>query len=724
MKRLILWLLTVVLLLQAGAIAEGAAYESEGCVLTGASGASGEVTVPSEVNGARIRVLGASLFFENADITGITVPEPVAVLDQYATCRMTSLLNVSLPDSLRVIGNGNFYYSYGVLESVTVPAGVLAVGMDSFSYVPTLKSVTFTGPVPAVHSRCFIQVADDFVCYVPADLLEEYRAALPDRVRVESSGAPAVIPGPDEARPEEEFSFSDGVIDGWDGDDPCLIMPAAIGGEPVTTIGGEAFRKANGSGNWIWTLDLPEGLETIGDGAFRDQERLAWVDCPDSVKVIGDYAFRSGYACQRFDWPESLEEIGDGAFFNTYLSGTLALPPRVARIGSNAFYNTGIDTLILPGTEVEIAQDAFERCIQLKQVVLPWNADDAALEKYQALFDGVEGVENVEVVRGEQPEEMSEAAPPAPEDAARFGGMWYLNTLVMDGQEYSAADMGMDLTLQLNEDGSAVLNVETVTEAFWRVDGDNVILSSSGTEIILAPDGDTLSAESDGIKLTFGREPVEPGYVPAEPVAAQTVGEFDGVWEAFWLESYGMGIPVEAYSDEMGSLFGTDTLAIEIRDGAVRWLGAEEAEDWTLDGGRLIGSGKELALLDDGSLKAETGLGTLFLRKADDTAEPGPDPEPETAGPRTGVKYRCSAAAVSGYTFDPTELGGEYSVTFRDNGRADLVLAGAEALHLNWHMAGENAVIDYYGTGLVFVPVEGGYTMDYLGTMDLTFTAD
>ena len=80
--------------------------------------------------------------------------------------------------------------------------------------------------------------------------------------------------------------------------------------EKVTSIGESAFRQ-----NWNANPVLPEGLTTIGDGAFAD--------CGNQFNPI---------------LPNSLTSIGREAFRNCYTMGdTLRIPENVSNIGAYAF---------------------------------------------------------------------------------------------------------------------------------------------------------------------------------------------------------------------------------------------------------------------------------------------------------------------------------------------------------------------------------------------------
>ena len=74
-----------------------------------------------------------------------------------------------------------------------------------------------------------------------------------------------------------------------------IVIPDEVsyGGESyeVKTIGAYAFNVGFHSGRIILSIDLPSGLESIGDYAFATCEHLTSINIPDGVTSIGDWAF-------------------------------------------------------------------------------------------------------------------------------------------------------------------------------------------------------------------------------------------------------------------------------------------------------------------------------------------------------------------------------------------------------------------------------------------------
>jgi len=110
---------------------------------------------------------------------------------------------------------------------------------------------------------------------------------------------------------EYEISGDSVTITGCDRDaSGALIIPAAIEGKPVTSIGNVAF---NGCIN-LTSITIPDSVTSIGKRAFSDCYSLTSITIPDSVTSIGKFAF---WACTRLTSitiPDSVTSIGKEAF--------------------------------------------------------------------------------------------------------------------------------------------------------------------------------------------------------------------------------------------------------------------------------------------------------------------------------------------------------------------------------------------------------------------------
>lgn len=102
-----------------------------------------------------------------------------------------------------------------------------------------------------------------------------------------------------------------GCIDSFPQDFEGGEVPAEIDGMSVTSIGSYScqYRKKN-----ITELIIPEGITTIGEGAFRGNARLSKITIASSVKTIGSYAFYNCDALETVDYKGNKKKIKFGEF--------------------------------------------------------------------------------------------------------------------------------------------------------------------------------------------------------------------------------------------------------------------------------------------------------------------------------------------------------------------------------------------------------------------------
>lgn len=86
-------------------------------------------TIPSQINGVQVRVLGASLFYGRPGPDSITIPNSVTTIGNYAFSE-SELSGVTIPNSVTSIGANAFQYNS--LSSVTIPSSVTSIGAEAF----------------------------------------------------------------------------------------------------------------------------------------------------------------------------------------------------------------------------------------------------------------------------------------------------------------------------------------------------------------------------------------------------------------------------------------------------------------------------------------------------------------------------------------------------------------------------------------------------------------
>ena len=127
------------------------------------------------------------------------------------------------------------------------------------------------------------------------------------------------------------------TITGYTGAGGVVIIPASIGGVPVTSIGAAAF-STNYLGNQsIRSVTIPNSVTSIGNYAFAFCSGLTSVTIGSGVTSIGDSAFTSCSGLTSVTIGSGVTSIGDGAFQDCAGLTSVTIPSSVTIIGNNAF---------------------------------------------------------------------------------------------------------------------------------------------------------------------------------------------------------------------------------------------------------------------------------------------------------------------------------------------------------------------------------------------------
>lgn len=139
---------------------------------------------------------------------------------------------------------------------------------------------------------------------------------------------------------------------------------------------------------------LPNGLQKIGRGAFRNSRDLIEVILPDSLLEIDDDAFENCVNLKRIQIPDGVLRIGKGAFRGCRNLKTIDLPRQLYMVEEEAFAGcSALEEVTLPNSLRKIGHSSFQYCCSLSRMILP----DGLREIGYYAFQGCRGMESIHI---------------------------------------------------------------------------------------------------------------------------------------------------------------------------------------------------------------------------------------------------------------------------------------------------------------------------------------
>lgn len=315
-------------------------------------------------------------------------------IGEYAFENCDSLVNVSLPETVRTISDGAFF-SCGALESINLPGTLETLGKKTFYDCGSLKAIAVPGKVKTIGDKTFYQ------CYKLASLtFNEGLTEIGEEAFRKCNGIETVtLPESLQILGQKAFygcvslqkvNIPGGVKTiGAGAFNSCGKLSSLTLSDGIETIEKEAF-----AGCAIESLTLPETLKTLGDASFMNCANLSriennanidsfgvivfygtkWLDeYPDDVIYLGNvlYGVKSGFADSILTVKDGTRLLADSALNNQTAVSEVRLPASVERIGKYAFYNcAALQSVILSKNVSSVGQKAFAGCEALTDIAV------------------------------------------------------------------------------------------------------------------------------------------------------------------------------------------------------------------------------------------------------------------------------------------------------------------------------------------------------------------
>lgn len=159
---------------------------------------------------------------------------------------------------------------------------------------------------------------------------------------------------------EGQYQIQNGILERYTGREETIEVP-----EGIHTIGEGVFKGCVS----LKKVVLPLGLRYIMQDAFKGCRKLEEVNIPDGVQYIGRYAFHRCHALKQAILPFSVQELGECAFL--YCDNLKEVHiPGVKRLGMAAFANgMSLEKLVISRElDKDCICDVFTGCAKVKEI--------------------------------------------------------------------------------------------------------------------------------------------------------------------------------------------------------------------------------------------------------------------------------------------------------------------------------------------------------------------
>ncbi|MDE6083177.1 MAG: leucine-rich repeat domain-containing protein, partial [Muribaculaceae bacterium] len=314
----------------------------------------------------------------------VVIPEGVTAIGEGAFKDCDKITAVELPESLEKIGKDAFEGTS--ISSLVVPDKVTSIGEGAFKGCSGLKTVVLGKGLEEVGEGAFEGCNGLGKSMYPETL---GKSPFPETV-------PAV---PYNTEDELEVD-KNGYITTVEKDEKGNVIGKKLVFVPTT---------AGTDGDENGTFTLPDGITSIGAGAFAGCDKITKVVVPETseLKTIGKGAFEGCDKLTEVDLSASknLTEIGEGAFKGTSITD-ITLPETLEKIGGEAFEGTKITSVVVPDNVKEIGEGAFKGCSELETVKVGKNVTTIG----GGSFEGCEKLTEVDLSENKTLTEIGEGA--------------------------------------------------------------------------------------------------------------------------------------------------------------------------------------------------------------------------------------------------------------------------------------------------------------------------
>ncbi len=378
--------------------------------VTAYNGDATEVELPASFTVGETQITSYEIynraFYNNDSITSVTIPAGVTAIGAYAFAGCDSLETVAFAEgSALTVIYARAFYNCGALSSVGLPESLTAIGSYAFGSCTALRTIEIPAGVESIESDAFSGCALAEVYNRAAADVQNIPSAL--NVYTEENGSLLVQSGDFTFLyiPEKEGTPAAAYLVAYTGTGAsALTLPESFTAGGVQVKEYAVYDHVFEGMTFSMSVTIPASVTAIGDYAFADVNTLM-ITFADAGKCesIGAHAF-DGCTVRMFNTGlteasgflklEGFRTIGDYAFAGTTNLTSVVIPASVTSIGARVFENSAIAQITFAETRTEeltISNYAFAYMYKLTSVTVP----DYVTALVQAMFYGCTALTDV-----------------------------------------------------------------------------------------------------------------------------------------------------------------------------------------------------------------------------------------------------------------------------------------------------------------------------------------
>ena len=256
--------------------------------ISGYDGSDSVIYIPAEYAGAMVTRIDEEAFYQNTSIVSITLPDSIISIENHAFFYCSGLTSITIPNGVTSIETLAFY-NCSKLTSITIPDSVTSIGDYAFCGCSGLTSVTILAGVTSIGNYTF-----DGCSRLTSITIPESVTSIGENAFYNCSKLTSIT------IPDSVTSIGNYAFCGCNG----LTSVTFAEGSQLPSIEVSAFVNCTG----LTGITIPEGVTSIGDYAFCGCSGLTSVTIPASVTSIGAYAFKGCYRLEPINYQGTTDQ--------------------------------------------------------------------------------------------------------------------------------------------------------------------------------------------------------------------------------------------------------------------------------------------------------------------------------------------------------------------------------------------------------------------------------